>query len=88
MADTTKVLDVPNSATSLGTEVKVWSYGATNNQKWKVESKGNNVFSLAPAHAPSLRLDVNNGVATNGTSLIIWSTTGNNNQNFRFDKLN
>jgi hypothetical protein len=72
-----KCLDVPNSTTTQGTQLQVWTCNDQTNQIWTRTASG----QLTVYSGGNLRcLDASGQGRTNGTPVIIWACTGGANQ--------
>ncbi|WP_055586278.1 glycoside hydrolase family 27 protein [Streptacidiphilus griseoplanus] len=72
-----KCLDVPNSTTTLGTQLQIWDCNGQANQTWtRTSSNQLTVYS----GGSQMCLDAYNNQTTNGTKVEIWSCNGQANQ--------
>jgi len=69
-----RCVDVPNSATTNGTQVQLWDCGGQANQRWTLTS-GRQLQVYG-----NKCLDANGQGTTNGTAVIIWDCNGQANQ--------
>lgn len=75
-----KCLDVPNSSTTAGTQVRIWDCGGGAGQTWARTSSG----QLTVYDGGNQRcLDANGQGTTAGTAVIIWTCNGQRNQQWR-----
>jgi len=72
-----KCLDVPNSTTTGGTQVQIYSCDGQSNQAFTHASNGE--LTVTDAGVTDC-LDANNKGTTNGTKVIIWPCNGGTNQ--------
>jgi hypothetical protein len=72
-----KCLDVPNSTTTLGTQLQIYTCNAGANQTWTHTSSNQLTVTLA---GTQLCLDAYNNQTTAGTKVDTWSCTGGANQ--------
>ena len=81
---TERCLDVSGAKTANGTPVIVFKCNGANNQRFTLAGVSGTTteFTLAPKHAPSMRLDVG---ATGFHKLQIWQSNGSSAQRIRFD---
>ena len=69
-----RCVDVPNSATTNGTQLQLWDCGSQTGQRWTyTASKQLQVYG-------NKCLDANGRGTTNGTTVIIWDCNGQTNQ--------
>ncbi|RKE16980.1 arabinofuranosidase catalytic domain-containing protein [Streptomyces sp. TLI_171] len=72
-----KCLDVPNSSTTGGTQLQIYSCSGAANQTWTATSSGQlTVYS----GSSQLCLDASNKGTANGTKAIVWPCNGQSNQ--------
>ncbi|WP_443060058.1 glycoside hydrolase family 27 protein [Streptomyces sp. NBC_00485] len=72
-----KCLDVPNSTTTAGTQVEIWSCNGGANQTWTHSASGSlTVYSGSGQRC----LDAYNNRTTPGTKVEIWTCNGQSNQ--------
>jgi poly(hydroxyalkanoate) depolymerase family esterase len=73
-----KCLDDPNSTTTLGTQMQIYSCtGGAANQTWTHNASNELTVTVA---GTTLCLDANGKGTTNGTKAIVWSCNGGSNQ--------
>ena len=78
-AQSGRCLDVPNAATTNGTQVQLWDCNAQTNQSWTYTSgKQLQVYG-------NKCLDANGQGTTSGTSAIIWDCNGQTNQQWNIN---
>ncbi|GAA1968211.1 lectin [Catenulispora subtropica] len=77
-----KCLDVPNSSTTGGTQVQIYSCSGAANQVFTHTSSGQLTVTEA---GTTLCLDANAKGTTNGTKVIIWSCNGQTNQQWNLN---
>jgi hypothetical protein len=70
-----KCLDVPNHATTAGTQVQIWDCHGQANQQWTLNADGTIV-----GRESGLCLDVTGWSTSNGTAVEIWPCNGGSNQ--------
>jgi alpha-galactosidase len=72
-----KCLDVPNSTTTAGTQVEIWSCNGGTNQTWTRSSSNQlTVYS----GSGQMCLDANDNQTAAGTKVVIWGCNGQPNQ--------
>jgi hypothetical protein len=74
-----RCVDVPNSATTNGTQVQLWDCGSQTNQRW-VATAGRQLQVFG-----NKCLDANGRGTTNGTAVIIWDCNGQANQQWNIN---
>ena len=77
------VLDVKNYGTVNGTNVEIYPYHNTNNEKWIVTSVGGGYYRIKDANSGK-SLDVYGGGSASGTNVQIWDSNNTNAQKWRF----
>ena len=78
-------LDVDNEETSNGTNIKLYSYSASNAQKWCIIAVKGGGYRLIPKHCYDAGLkrglDIDAGGTTEGTNIHLWEYLGNADEN-------
>jgi len=77
-----KCLDVPNSSTTDGTQLQIYTCGGQANQTFN-RSSSNEI--RVTQGGTTMCLDANGRGTTNGTKVIIWSCNGQPNQQWNFN---
>ncbi len=77
-----KCLDDPNSTTTQGTQMQIYTCTGTANQTWTKTSSGQITVTVS---GQTFCLDANAQGTTNGTKVIIWSCNGQVNQQWNFN---
>jgi hypothetical protein len=72
-----KCLDDPNSTTTLGTQMQIYSCNGQANQTWTHSSSNELTVTVG---GTTLCLDANAKGTSNGTKAIVWSCNGQSNQ--------
>lgn len=80
--DNSKLLNVPNSATSDGTQVIIYADGNSSNARWNLTKNSDGYYKMSPLHAPGKSLTVVSSATANGTKLEIRTSTGSPAQQF------
>jgi len=76
-----KVLEVENSSTANGGNVRQWAYGGGNNQKWRVEQQTDGYYRLTNVGSGKV-LDIAGVSTANGANVQQWTDAGGQNQRF------
>ncbi len=77
-----KCLDDPNSTTTQGTQMQIYTCNGAANQTWTKTSSSQITVTVS---GQTFCLDANNHGTTNGTKVIIWSCNGQANQQWTFN---
>ncbi|CAG7641697.1 arabinofuranosidase catalytic domain-containing protein [Actinacidiphila bryophytorum] len=77
-----KCLDVPNSSTTLGTQLQIWDCNGQANQQWTRTSSNELTVTLG---GTQLCLDAANKGTTAGTKVETWSCNGQSNQQWQLN---
>ncbi|MFC9634603.1 glycoside hydrolase family 27 protein [Streptomyces mirabilis] len=77
-----KCLDVPNSSTTAGTQVEIWSCNGGANQTWTHSTSDQlTVYS----GSSQMCLDAYNNQTTAGTKVVVWPCNGQSNQQWKLN---
>ncbi|WP_328756350.1 glycoside hydrolase family 27 protein [Streptomyces sp. NBC_00271] len=77
-----KCLDVPNSSTTAGTQVEIWSCNGGANQTWTHSTSDQlTVYS----GSSQMCLDAYNNQTTAGTKVVVWPCNGQSNQQWELN---
>lgn len=81
-----KVLDVDGVSLANGARIQQWDWSGTggDNQKWIVESVGNNEYTFKAVHSNKV-MDVVNVSTADGAEIQQWDWAGGNNQKWRIE---
>jgi hypothetical protein len=77
-----KCMDDPNSSTTQGTQMQIYTCGGGANQTWTKTSTGGLSLTVG---GQTLCLDANGQGTTNGTKVITWACNGQSNQQWNFN---
>jgi non-reducing end alpha-L-arabinofuranosidase len=77
-----KCLDVPNSSSTAGTQVQIWSCSGASNQTWTRTTANQLTVNTGGVQ---MCLDAYNNQTTNGTKVETWTCNGQSNQQWQFN---
>ena len=77
-----KCLDVDNGGKSNGTNLLIWNYHRSNNQRFQAKSVGKGYFIFQNLQSGTV-IDVTNGEALNGTNIQMWESNNTDSQKWK-----
>lgn len=78
-----KALDAYNAGAADGTQIIQWTYSGGNNQRWTLQNRGSNQYSIIGV-ASGKALEVNGASTSNGAKVQLWTYGGGNHQRWTF----
>ena len=78
-------MDASGVSPKVGSNVSAWTKNDGLNQKWVIESSGNDTYIFRNAANPNLILDASGAKPRVGANVTAWSHNGGNNQKWKIN---